>query len=99
MLPNCLMKQVHRLGASASIQIEIRDSSIASAVRAALLPEITSYKSTRTEVSLDLRDEGLLLEVRSDGVSSLRAVLNSYLRWVLCAVETIAILSEDIEPS
>ncbi len=82
---------------SASLCLKFQDSDVAEAVKAAILPEILSFKSTRTEVSLDSKRESLLLRIKSDGVSSLRASLNSYLRWILCAEETIRIVSDRVE--
>jgi len=85
------------LKVSASLRLRFRDLNTAEAVRTAVLPEILGYKSNRTEVSLDLENECLILEIRSDGVSSLRALFNSYLRWILCAEETIGIIADRTE--
>ncbi len=79
---------------SASLLLRLGDANTAETVRSALLPEILGFQSPRSEVSLELICESLLLEIRADDVSSLRAVLNSYLRLIQCAEETIRIFSE-----
>ena len=81
---------------SASLLLQLEDTNTAEIIRSALLPEILSFQSPRSEVSLECIRESLLLEIRTDDVSSLRAVLNSYLRWIQCAEETMRILSEKI---
>lgn len=80
------------LKASVSLSLKFRDAQTAEAVRAAVLPEMLAFKSPRGEVSFDLDQESLLLEIRADGVSSLRVLLNSYLRWIICAEEVTEIL-------
>jgi tRNA threonylcarbamoyladenosine modification (KEOPS) complex Pcc1 subunit len=82
------------LKGSASLLLRLGDANTAETVRSALLPEILGFQSPRSEVSLELICESLLLEIRTDDVSSLRAVLNSYLRLIQCAEETIRIFSE-----
>jgi len=86
------------LGVSAVLRLRLRDACTAEAVRAALLPEVLSYRSAHTEVSLNLDYDCLLVEVRSDKVSSLRALLNSYLRWISCAEETLSIFTGEAPP-
>ncbi len=80
-----------------SLRLRFQDAHTAEAVRAAVLPETLSSKSSRGEVSLELDRDALLLEIRADGVSSLRILLNSYLRWILCVEETVEILSGHVE--
>ncbi|MBL7118497.1 hypothetical protein ISS96_00595 [Candidatus Bathyarchaeota archaeon] len=82
---------------SASLRLMLRDLNTAKAVRAAIFPEILSYKSTQTDISLNLEGECLILEIETYSVSSLRALLNSYLRWMLCAEETIGIVADRTE--
>lgn len=81
---------------SASLLLRLGDTNTAETVRSALLPEVLGFQSPRSEVSLELVGESLLLEIRADDVSSLRAVLNSYLRWIQCSEETIRVFSERI---
>jgi len=81
------------LKASISLRLKFEDAHTAETIRAAVFPEILGLKSSRGEVSLELDQNELLLEVRADGVSSLRVLLNSCLRWIFCVEETIKILS------
>jgi tRNA threonylcarbamoyladenosine modification (KEOPS) complex Pcc1 subunit len=83
------------LKGSASLLLRLDDVNAAETVRSAILPEILGFQSPRSEVSLKLVSENLLLEIKAYDISSLRAVLNSYLRWIQCAEETIRILQED----
>ncbi|UCD73119.1 MAG: hypothetical protein JSW01_00285 [Candidatus Bathyarchaeota archaeon] len=79
---------------SASLLLRLGNTNTAEIVQSALLPEILGFQSPRSKVSLERIHESLLLEIRADDVSSLRAVLNSYLRWIQCAEETVRILSK-----
>ncbi len=57
-------------------------------LEAALRPE-ASRPLPRTKISMRLADGDLLLEVRARDTSSLRAALNSYLRWASTALEVM----------
>jgi tRNA threonylcarbamoyladenosine modification (KEOPS) complex Pcc1 subunit len=88
------------LKASISLRLKFRDAHTAEAVRVAVLPEMLGFRPSRGGVSLELDRDSLLLEIRADGISSLRVLLNSYLRWVICAEEVTEILyGHDDSPS
>jgi KEOPS complex subunit Pcc1 len=57
----------------------------ASIVVAALSPEIT-HKIPKSTISCILKGKTLELSIESDDVSSLRASINSYLRWIQTAL-------------
>ena len=76
-----------------SIRLRLEDARMAQAVRSAVLPETLSYKPSGSQVSLEIEGEVLILKIGTNDVSSLRALINSYLRWILCAQETIRILA------
>lgn len=48
-----------------------------------------SNEFTRTEVKIKTKGENLILEIFAKDLSSLRAVINSYLRWILMIVKII----------
>lgn len=81
---------------SSSIRLRLKDARTAQAVRSAVLPETLSYEPSGSQVSLEIEGEILILEIGTVDVSSLRALINSYLRWILCADETIRILAREI---
>ena len=67
-----------------SIKLE---KSIGQIVIQSLQPELDTIGS-RTEVKLIETDHGITLSFDAQDVSSLRAALNSYLRWLDCIITT-----------
>jgi KEOPS complex subunit Pcc1 len=57
----------------------------ASIVLSALSPEIT-HKIPKSNVAVVLKGTNLNLSIEADDVSSLRASVNSYLRWIQTAL-------------
>ena len=70
---------------NASFQFSFNSSSEAALIAKSLSPEI-QQKIPKTDVKITLLDNTLLLDIRSNDVSSLRAACNSYLRWINTAI-------------
>jgi tRNA threonylcarbamoyladenosine modification (KEOPS) complex Pcc1 subunit len=57
----------------------------ANIVRDSLSPEI-KHKVPKTDIEIKAVDKTLFLEISSNDTSSLRAAINSYLRWINTAI-------------
>ena len=60
----------------------IEDVSI---IQKSLSPEI-KHKVPKTDIKIRTSDKTIFLEIRSKDTSSLRAAINSYLRWINTAI-------------
>ena len=56
-------------------------------VAGALSPELTE-RIPRTSVSVERRDDAVMVRIEADDQNALRAALNSYIRWTNVAEET-----------
>ncbi len=54
-------------------------------VHDAIIPEI-KHKIPKTDVKISVKDKKLVLKIVARDTSSLRAAVNSYLRWIITAV-------------
>ncbi len=59
-----------------------------------ILIEAESIPSRRTKVEIEAIEEGLRLVIYADDIVSLRAALNSFLRFIDSSLKTIRIISE-----
>ena len=75
-------------------EIRISDTSDKEILRKSLSPETTN-ELPRTNVSVKNEGNDLVLILEAEDVSSLRAVLNSYLRWLKVAMETKDMIGGD----
>ncbi len=76
----------------AKIEVIVDDLTVAKALFECLRPEVVSLSGRYYEASLRLKERKLTLTFESNSLSKLRAVLNSYLRWIRSIIE----LSEKI---
>lgn len=67
------------------ITIPFLDHRTAESVFGAVLPEMGAVPSTRTRVDMERKRNEIVLLLDSEDVSSMRAAINSYLRWLLLA--------------
>ena len=65
----------------AVIKIELNDK-LLETINTALGPEAETPSSERSETSVKIIDNQLVIETRASDTTALRASLNSYLRWV-----------------
>lgn len=70
-------------------QIEFEDLKQAKIVMKALEPEINSSPSERSTVKLNLTGTILDVNIKASDVTSLRASVNSYLRWIMLSVDVM----------
>ncbi|HNS25502.1 MAG: KEOPS complex subunit Pcc1 [Euryarchaeota archaeon] len=69
-------------GVEIQIEVELDGQEEAEIVYGALKPEIKSSPSSRTRSWVKIKDKKLILEVEARDSTSLRAAVNSYLRWI-----------------
>ncbi len=64
-----------------------------SSIERALLPEIEE-KIPRSEVSLRTEGDALVIEIKAEDTTALRASLSSYLRWLSAALSAKEAMEE-----
>lgn len=70
-------------------QMEFEDLKQAKIVMKALEPELNSSPSERSSVELNLTGKVLNVDITASDVTSLRAAVNSYLRWIMLSLNVI----------
>lgn len=70
-------------------QIEFEDFNQANIILKALKPEINSSPSQRATVELSLKNKILDVSIKASDATSLRAAVNSYLRWIMLSLDVI----------
>jgi len=70
-------------------QIDFDDLNDARIVMNALEPEIATTPSDRSSTQIKLVDKTLIINIKADDAASLRANVNSYLRWIMLSHDVI----------
>ena len=73
------------------MSIDLLDAASADAVYSALVPEVMSQPSDKIRIILSLSGNELHIIIFSDGLSSLRAVVNSFLRLITAVEEVLKV--------
>jgi tRNA threonylcarbamoyladenosine modification (KEOPS) complex Pcc1 subunit len=73
------------------LQIDLGDADLAEKLEEVLLPEAESTKSKGSKVSLKAEGGVLSLEIEAPTVASLRALLNSYIRWISTSLDVVCL--------
>ncbi|MCJ7731891.1 CTAG/PCC1 family protein [Candidatus Bathyarchaeota archaeon] len=71
----------HDAPVTATVSIELNPM-LLEAVTTALIPESETPSSDRSETSITVEGNLLIIQTRASDTTALRASLNSYLRWV-----------------
>ena len=71
----------HDAPVTATVSIELNPM-LLEAVNTALIPEAETPSSDRSETSITVEGNHLVIQTRASDTTALRASLNSYLRWV-----------------
>lgn len=85
------------MGASAEVcnaivSVDLPSSDVAGVVFRSLEPETRVLVGWRSRVRIGVRGRVLVLRFEAEDTSALRAVLNSYLRWVAMLVKALGCL-------
>ncbi len=77
-------------------EIRLGDCPDLEILKKSLAPEtVSDISRTEVEVVIAEADGELVITIRSEDLSSLRAALNSYLRWLKLAMETNELAGQD----
>jgi len=68
--------------ANSYIEIEFASSREAEAISSALLPEVKDSKTRRSDMEVEIEGKVLILKISAKDTTALRAITNSYLRWI-----------------
>jgi tRNA threonylcarbamoyladenosine modification (KEOPS) complex Pcc1 subunit len=80
--------------ANSLIEIEFASPREAEAVLSALVPEAKDSKTRRSEMKVETRGKVLILKVSAKDTTALRAITNSYLRWIATIGEINRLVGE-----
>jgi len=70
----------------ASFEINFNSEDIANIIAEAITPEI-KHRIPKTKVDISISGKKLFLDINAKDISSLRAAINSYLRWINIAID------------
>jgi tRNA threonylcarbamoyladenosine modification (KEOPS) complex Pcc1 subunit len=77
--------------AQASITIQMDSPEAAKVIYSALEPETHSAPSERATTCISVRNSELIIEVRANDLTAIRAAMNSFLAWASSCMKTIDI--------
>jgi KEOPS complex subunit Pcc1 len=72
-----------------TLEIKFENSRDAGIVLRSLEPEFQTSPQERSSTSIDLRDNVLRIEIDAVDTTSLRAALNSYLKWIILSCDVL----------
>ena len=78
----------------AIIKLDMCSRKFANTLFQALIPETNIPQKSETKIQIIAEDSILILRFEAKNTSRLRAIINSYLRWVITAIETIDAIEE-----
>jgi tRNA threonylcarbamoyladenosine modification (KEOPS) complex Pcc1 subunit len=86
-------KTNNTLAHSAIIQLHNSSSKIAQTIHQALTPEIATSNLEDVHVTVQKIDNLLIFHFKSKNIATLRALINSYLRWVFTLNKSMNVLN------
>jgi tRNA threonylcarbamoyladenosine modification (KEOPS) complex Pcc1 subunit len=78
--------------AKAYIHLKFSNSKLLVATVAALKPEVDSPTTHRSNVNLQVHDCFLVLNIHAEDTVALRAMVNTYLRWITSTLNIIEVI-------
>ena len=78
-----------------SVILPFRDANTAVAVLGSVIPERSAGGSRRNSVNLSRSGSEIKLEISSEDITSMRAAVNSYLRWFILAKRVTEMTGDD----
>ncbi|MBE6485310.1 MAG: hypothetical protein E7Z85_00515 [Methanosphaera stadtmanae] len=86
MVENKILKSIETV-----FTIELTDNREAEIVYNSIKPEISFARNERSTSEIELNDNTILIKIFSNDVVSLRASINSYVRWIKLSTEILKI--------
>jgi tRNA threonylcarbamoyladenosine modification (KEOPS) complex Pcc1 subunit len=74
-----------------TLLIDLSDADLAKKLVEVLAPEAASAKSKSSKVSVESKGRSLSIEIEAPTVASLRALLNSYIRWISTSLDVVCL--------
>jgi len=78
--------------ANAAVRLQLSSEKYIAPILNSLAPETRMPITTRAKVVLDSEGNFLVLRVQAKDTVALRAALNSYLRWIMCAAKVLEVV-------
>lgn len=72
-------------------EIEFDNSHDAKIIYNSISPELSFSRNDRSTTSMTLEDKSIVIKINSKDVVSLRASINSYVRWINLSIEILKI--------
>ena len=72
-------------------EIELNNSHSAEIVYNSIRPELSYARNERSTTEIELKDRNIIITIHSNDVVSLRASINSYVRWIKLSTEILKI--------
>lgn len=77
------------MNVSSLLKFDFEDEGRASALFASIIPEVKHTKPGIAKVSIKKEGGSILLKIEASSVAALRALLNSYIRWLSTSLEVM----------
>ena len=77
------------LSGTANLRLQLGSDEEARLLCSALLPETESVPSDRAETTVSAEGSVLLVQIRADDLTALRAAMNSFLSWISACQHTL----------
>lgn len=71
--------------------IELDNKHDAEIVYNSIRPELSYARNERSTTEIELKDRNIIITIHSNDVVSLRASINSYVRWIKLSTEILAL--------
>lgn len=78
-------------GISTEFEVEFENNTDAEIIYNSILPEIKSEKEVRSQSEIILDNNKIIIKIKSLDIVSLRASINSYVRWINLSDEILKI--------
>lgn len=75
----------------ATIRLELGSPKITNTIFQALNPEVHSAQKSGARIQIEVEASMLILSFEAQSKSRLRAIINSYLRWIIAIMNTVEI--------
>lgn len=76
-------------GVKTELQMEFESSEDAEVILKSIEPEINTSPSDKSFTRVDLKNNILTIEIDANDTTTLRAALNSYLRWITLSYDIL----------
>ncbi|HMK53272.1 MAG TPA: KEOPS complex subunit Pcc1 [Methanobacteriaceae archaeon] len=78
-------------GVEIQLEFELKTPKEAENILEAIKPEISSAPSSRTSSKISIDGRKITLEIKASDSTSLRASVNSYLRWIILSTQIMGL--------